>query len=144
MRELAGGARGYTVLELLIVMMITGIVLSISIPRGRLMLDRLSVHAAASDVMSVLNTARTLARAGRSPVAVDIDSANGVLRVRRGTDVLLARDVGQAHGVSVGRTRDSLTYDPRGLGRGAANLSVIIRRRAAAETVVVSRLGRVR
>jgi hypothetical protein len=30
------------------------------------------------------------------------------------------------------------------LGRGAANLSVIIRRRAAAETVVVSRLGRVR
>jgi prepilin-type N-terminal cleavage/methylation domain-containing protein len=139
-----GGARpGYTVAELLIVMMIAGIALSISVQRGRVVLDRISVRAAAGDAMAVLSSARTLARAGHAAVAVDVDSS-GVFRVRRGTEVLFTRTIGAAHGVTVTRTRDSLTYDSRGLGRGAANLSIVLRRRAAAETVFVSRLGRIR
>jgi type IV fimbrial biogenesis protein FimU len=138
------GLRGYTVLELVIVVTISSIILAIAIPPAQTMLDRLSVHAAASDVASILSTARTLALAGHAAVAVDVDPASGVVRVRRGAEMLLARNVGQAHGVRLERTRDSLTYDPRGLGRGAANLSVIVRRRSAVETVFVSRLGRVR
>jgi prepilin-type N-terminal cleavage/methylation domain-containing protein len=135
---------GYTVLELVIVLTISSVVLAIAIPPAQTMLDRLSVHAAASDVAAILSTARTLALAGHAPVAVDIDSESGVLRVRRGVEMLMVRNVGQAHGVHLERTRDSLTYDPRGLGRGGANLSVLVRRRAAVETVFVSRLGRVR
>jgi prepilin-type N-terminal cleavage/methylation domain-containing protein len=135
---------GYTILELVIVVTISAVVLAVAIPPARLVLDRLSVHAAASDVAVVLSTARTLALTGHAPVAVDIDAASGVLRIRRGVEMLASRNVGQAHGVQVERTRDSLTYDPRGLGRGAANLSVIVRRRSAVETVFVSRLGRVR
>ncbi len=131
-------------LELVIVALIAAVLLAIAIPRGRLALDRLSVHAAAGDVHSTLNLARTLALAGHAPVAVDIDSTTGVLRVRRGIEVLLSRDIGQAHGVRVSRTRDSLTYDSHGLGRGAANLSILVRRRQAVETVFVSRFGRVR
>jgi Tfp pilus assembly protein FimT len=132
------------VAELVIVVTILGVLLAIAIPRGQLVLDRISVRAAASDVEAVLSSARSLALAGHSLVAVDIDSASGVLRVRRGAELLLARNLGQAHGVQVGRTRDSLAYDAHGLGHGAANLSVIIRRRSAAETVFVSRFGRVR
>ena len=124
--------------------MIVAAVLATALPRFQLVLDRISVHAAASDVTTILSFARTLAIAGRAPVAVDVDSASGTLRVRRGAEVVLSRSVGTLHGVKVGRTRDSLTYDPRGLGRGAANLSVILRLRAAAETVFVSRFGRVR
>lgn len=135
---------GYTVLELVIVLSISGLLMAIAIPRAQLMLDRVAVRAAAGDVLATLSTARILALAGNAAVAVDIDSVTGTLRVRRGSEVLLSRGIGQAHGVRVGRTRDSLTYDPRGLGRGAANLSIIIRRRAAAETVFVSRLGRAR
>ena len=135
---------GYTVLELVIVVTISAILLSIALPRGQLILDRLSVHAAASDVAAMLASARALALASRSAIAVDVDSGSGVLRVRRGDEMILSRNIGQAHGVRVARTRDSLTYDSYGLGRGAANLSVIIRRRAAMETVFVSRLGRVR
>lgn len=131
-------------MELVIVLSISGLLMAIAIPRTQLLLDRITVHAAAGDVLATLSTARTLALAGNSPVAVDIDSLTGTLRIRRGSEVLLSRGIGQAHGVRVGRTRDSLTYDPRGLGRGAANLSIIIRRRAAAETVFVSRLGRAR
>ena len=136
--------RGYTLAELLIVIMIVAIVLAIALPRMQLTLDRIAVRTAASDVVALLNAARTLAIAGRAPVAVDVDSGSGTLRVRRGTEVVLSRVVGTTHGVQVGRTRDSLTYDPRGLGRGAANLSIVLKRRAAAETVFVSRFGRVR
>lgn len=135
---------GYTVLELIIVMMIAGILMAIALPRARHSLDRISVHSAAGDVAATLSSARSLALAGHAAVAVDVDSLAGVLRVRRGPEVLFSRSIGRAHGVRVERNRDSLTYDPRGLGRGAANLSIVIRRRAAVETVFVSRLGRVR
>lgn len=135
---------GYTLAELLMVVSIAGVMLAIAVPRAVRLLDRIAVSAAASDVHATLAFARSLALAGGSSVAVDIDSSTGTLRIRRAVDSLLSRNVGQAHGVRVSSTRDSLAYDSRGLGRGAANLSVIIRRGAAVETVFVSRLGRVR
>ena len=137
-------ATGYTLAEVLLVLTIAGVLMAIAIPRARSSLDRISVQSAAADVRATLRFARSVALAGNRAVAVDIDSVTGSIRVRRGAEVLLTRGVGQAHGVRVGRTRDSLTYDGRGFGRGAANLSVILRRGSAAETVFVSRLGRVR
>ena len=50
----------------------------------------------------------------------------------------------RAHGVTLSATRDSMAYAPNGLGYGASNLSIIVRRGAVTDTVVVSRLGRVR
>jgi prepilin-type N-terminal cleavage/methylation domain-containing protein len=136
--------RGFTLVELVVALTVGGVVLAIAVPRARASLDRITVHAAASDVRATLRYARGIALAGNSAVAVDVDSAAGVIRIRRGSEVLRTRGVGHAHGVRLSRTRDSMTYDVRGLGRGAANLSVIIRRGVAVETVFVSRLGRVR
>jgi len=136
--------RGYTVVELLLVVSIVGVVVALALPRTLLVLDRIAVHAAAADVGATLATARAVALAGRSAVAVDVDSASGTLRVRRGVERLWSRNIGQAHGVEVRTSRDSLAFDGRGLGVGAANLSIVIRRGAVAETVYVSRLGRVR
>lgn len=135
---------GYTLLELVIVVTVAGILMSVAIQRTRLILDRQSVHAAAADVVSILNSARALALSGRSAVAVNIDTVAGALQIRRGTERLLVRQLAQMHAVSVRSSRDSLAYDAHGLGRGAANLSIIVRRRAAVETVFVSRFGRVR
>lgn len=143
MRQLKGSL-GYTLIELLLVVTIGGVVMSIAIPRGQRMLDRITVRSAAGDVQATLNFARTHALAGNSAVAVEVDSSSGMIRIRRGSDILLSRNVAYAHGVRLNATRDSLTYDPRGLGRGAANLSIVIRRRSASETVFVSRFGRVR
>jgi len=145
LRPTAPAARaGHTLPELLVVVTIVGITLGIAVPRALDSLDRISVRSAAGDVRATLRFARTVALAGNRAVAVDVDSVTGTLRVRRGTEVLLTRGIGGAHGVRVGRTRDSLTYDGRGFGRGAANLSVILRRGVASETVFVARLGRVR
>lgn len=134
----------FTVPELLIVITIVGVVMAIAIPKANASLDHVSVRAAASDVRATLTYARMLAMSGGMPVAVDVDSATGTLRIRRGDEQILKRGVGYAHGVRLGKTRDSLTYDPRGFGHGAANLSVLVRRGLSVETVFVSRLGRVR
>ena len=136
--------RGYTLLELVIVVTIAALAMTIAIPRARNALDRITVRAASGDIISTLASARVYALAAGSPMVVDVDSVTGTIRVRHGTDLLLSRGIGQAHGVRLTKTRDSLVYDPRGLGRGAANLSIIVRLRSAAETVFVSRLGRVR
>jgi hypothetical protein len=64
--------------------------------------------------------------------------------VRAGADTILRRRLGAVHGVTLSATRDSMAYAPSGMGYGAGNLRLVLRRRAAAETVFVSRLGRVR
>ena len=71
-------------------------------------------------------------------------TATATLAVHRGPDTLLARALGRLHGVRLSATRDSTAYAGDGLGYGAANLRLVVRRGAAAETVTVSRLGRVR
>jgi prepilin-type N-terminal cleavage/methylation domain-containing protein len=136
--------RGFTLPEVLIVLTMLGVVMMIAIPNAKAGLDRVSVRAASSDIRATLNYARMLAMAGGLAVAVDVDSTAGTLRVRRGDERIFTRAVGPAHGVRLAKTRDSLTYDPRGFGRGAANLSILVRRGATVETVFVSRLGRVR
>jgi prepilin-type N-terminal cleavage/methylation domain-containing protein len=135
---------GYTLAETVVVLLIAGVAMAIVIPRGVRALDRLVVQSAAADVRATHATARAHAIAGAAAVTVDVDSAMGTLRLRRGTDTLLTRGIGHAHGVRLTRTRDSLTFGSRGLGRGAANLSIVVRRGSAVETVFVSRLGRVR
>lgn len=135
---------GYTLLELMIVVTIAGLVLMIAVPRTRAVLDGISVRSAAGDVIATMSYARSLALSGQEPVVVHVDSATGTLRVRRGGEVLHSRGIAHAHGVRLAGTRDSLAYDPRGFGRGLANLSIVIRRGMAVETVFVSRLGRVR
>jgi len=117
--------------------------MAISFPRAQLSFDRISVRAAAGDLTATLHSARALALAGRAAVAVDLDTL-GTIRVRRGSERLFSRNIGLAHGVQLQHTRDSLAFGPLGLGHGAANLSIVVRRRAAVETVFVSRLGRIR
>jgi len=75
-------------------------------------------------------------------VHFDADADEAVLTVER--DTVRRLRLGRLHGVALGTTRDSLAFDARGLGHGAANLRITLERRTEAETLVVSRLGRVR
>jgi hypothetical protein len=64
--------------------------------------------------------------------------------VSLGTDTVRKRDIGAEHGVELSATRVRMSYSAMGIGYGAANLSAVVRRRSAVDTVFVSRLGRVR
>ena len=48
------------------------------------------------------------------------------------------------YGVNFSTTRDSIAFTSGGLGYGAANTQIILRRGVAADTIAVSRLGRAR
>ncbi len=150
MRAMAAGTRalgmraGHSLAEVLVVLIIAAVMLAVTVPRASAMLDRVAVQAAVGDVAATLGGARNLAIAARASVAIDVDSASGVLRVRRGAEMLFSRNVGHAHGVRLRTTRDSIAYGGRGLGRGAANASIMVSRGVVVETVFVSRLGRVR
>jgi hypothetical protein len=59
-------------------------------------------------------------------------------------DTLLVHRFGADLGVTLEVSRDSVIYGPSGRGYGATNTTLIVRRGSAADTVTVSRLGRVR
>jgi Tfp pilus assembly protein FimT len=133
-----------TLPELLIVLLVLSILLGLAVTRIGAAADRTAVHAAVADAAVVFSAARNAAIYRRVPVAVCIDSLSGALEARLDTSVLLRRDLAGGYGVRISASRDSMAFDARGLGLGAANLSLVARRGRAADTLFLSRLGRIR
>jgi prepilin-type N-terminal cleavage/methylation domain-containing protein len=136
-------AAGFTLPELLVVLLLVSIVLGLGFVRLGAAADRAAVQAAVSEAATVFIGARNAAIYRHAPVAVHIDTLSAVLVTRGDTLVLRRRDL-QAFGVRLSASRDSMAFDGRGVGIGAANLSVVVRRGQAADTLFLSRLGRVR
>jgi Tfp pilus assembly protein FimT len=135
---------GATLVELCLVLTLVALLASIATRQIARYLDRTAARAAVAEAASVVLRARDEAMAQRTPVSVRVDTLGATLELSARGIVLSRAALGHAHGVTLASTRDSLTYDVRGLGYGAANLTMIARRGAAAESLVVSRLGRVR
>ena len=136
--------RGYTLIQLLVAMGIMSLLVALGLPRISGSLEGIAVRGAAADIASAFALARNAALTRSVYVAVRIDSVRRSVVVSAGKDTLLVRRVGDAHGVKIQSNRDSMAYDPIGLGYGAANQSIIVTRGRSADTVVISRLGRVR
>ena len=134
---------GFTLPELLVVLLLASIVLGLAFVRLGAAADRAAVRAAVSDAASVFIGARNAAIYRRAPVAVHVDTLSALLVTRADSIVLRRRDL-HAFGVHLSASRDSMAFDGRGLGVGAANLSLVVRRGRAVDTLFVSRLGRVR
>ena len=134
---------GHTLAELLTVLAVVGVLLAVSVPSAAQLLDTATVLVARQEATALLALARGHALAAGRATAVSVQGAEARLVVHAGTDTLRAASW-RALGVTLDATRDSLAYGPDGLGVGAANLRLILRRGAAADTLSVSRLGRVR
>jgi prepilin-type N-terminal cleavage/methylation domain-containing protein len=135
--------RGLTLPELLFALAIAGTLLALAVPSIAAAVDRAAVHAAARDIETAFAAARVEAMARRAPVWVVFDSAAVAVAIRWGGGTRV-RSLGSLYGIAFRSTRDSMSYDGWGLGRGAANLTVVVARGRARDTLVVSRLGRVR
>lgn len=136
--------RGTTLPELMVVLTIVGVLTLVALGRVTALRDRMSVRAAASETVATFALARRWSVSRATRTAITIDSAAVALVVRSYTDTVAHRKLASSHGVSLATSRDSMAYAPNGLGYGASNLTVVLRRGAAAETIFVSRLGRVR
>ena len=134
--------RGTTLPELLVALVVSGLLAALALGAAARTVDQARARTAAEEVRQALGLARRVAVLRGERTAVRFDSARGRVTVHVRGDTVLARAL--ADGVRLAATRESTAYGGDGLGYGAANLRVLVRRGAAAETVVVSRLGRVR
>lgn len=135
---------GTTLIELMVVVGIVAVLAAISIPRATRYMDRIQVSGATREIATMFATARMAAIARASLVSVLIDEGTGTVSVVSGRDTMVTRTVGKNFGVTLKATRDSMSYNSVGLGYGAANLRVIVSRGTWADSVVTSRLGRIR
>ena len=135
---------GTTLIEAGVAIAILGIMAGMTFPRFGSYRDRVAVEAATSATLSLLATARHTALRRALRTAVHLDTAGAVVLVVAGKDTIERRPLQQVHGVTFTTTRDSIAYTASGLGYGAANTQIVMRRGAAADTISVSRLGRAR
>src|SRR4051812_15978044 len=135
---------GYTLVELVLVCTI-GALVSFAGARGLAHhLDRIAVGDAVADAAALMARARDEALARHAIVSVRVDTVGATLTLYCRRERLTERPLGRVHGVSLRASRDSIAFDVRGLGYGAANLTLVARRGEAADTLVLSRLGRIR
>ena len=135
---------GTTLVEQIVIITVLGVLTALVVRSISQQLDKLAVRNAAREARDVFASAREFAVARGVRTAVQIDPLLTELSAHADTDTIVARRLGTLHGVTLSTSRDSMAYSPSGLGYGASNLRIIVVKRAAAETVTVSRLGRVR
>jgi prepilin-type N-terminal cleavage/methylation domain-containing protein len=136
--------RGATLLELTLVMAVSGILAVIAVPRCAALFDAFGVRGASQDVVLALAAARRAATLRGDYAMFVADPRSGRVAVTSAGDTLFQRDLAAARGVRLDATRESVTYAPTGFGWGAANTTIVVRRGGRADTIVTSRLGRVR
>jgi type II secretory pathway pseudopilin PulG len=135
---------GHSLPELVLVLVLLGLT---SLIGARVLggwQDRLATRGAVTDAARLVARARRDAVAQHALVWLRVDSAAGELSLTARGEPFARLALGYQHGVTLSATRDSVAFDVRGLGYGAANLTLVARRGAAADTLVMSRLGRVR
>ena len=135
---------GHTLVELVLVMLVMTLAALMGIRQFQLLMDRLATRDAVRAASSVIARARDEALALHTAVSVRIDTAASALELRSRDGPIATVPLRSMHGVTLSTTRDSITFDVRGLGYGTANLTLVARRGRSADTLVVSRLGRAR
>jgi prepilin-type N-terminal cleavage/methylation domain-containing protein len=135
---------GFTLLEILIVVTIVGLITGVALPRARALLDSIAVRAAVADAARTLELARHTAMTRGARATVVIDSAPARVTLLSDGDTIRYRDETAMSGVRFHATRPTVVYNQLGMGVGVSNLSLYISRGTVAETLTVSRLGRVR
>ena len=139
---------GYTLAEMIVVLVIFGVVVGLSIPRLHGAQSSAGLRSARQQTAIYLAQAHALAvqrgreawfvRNGNS-VSVSVDSS--------GTQVVYSRahDLQREHGVVIPTTsRDTIKFDPRGFAIGASTVEkVVLTRDGMRDSVCVTKLGKV-
>lgn len=134
----------YTLVELALILTLIGVVVAVVTPSIAHQITYWKVKAAVADVVNALVLAREAALARGVPAVFVVSPARGTIAVTCGGDTLAFRTPAETHGVTLTASNDTVRYAPNGLASGVSNLTLIIARGERVDSVVVSRLGRVR
>jgi len=128
-----------------VVLAIVGVLSALAVPRAAGWLDRLAVRRAADEVASFYQAARLAAifRSQRVRLELRPDSLRAALE-GPADSVFLHWPGPTRHGVSLTASRAIIRIESNGLGFGAANTKLVLRKGMAAESLTTSRLGRLK
>lgn len=136
---------GFTLTELLVVLLIVAVLTALGAQSVRHVLDRIAVDRAVNELTAFYHGARLAAvlRGRRVRVEFSADSLVGVYE--GATDSTFLNTAGpSAGGVALTVSRAVIRLRPDGIGLGAANTKLVVRRGEAADSLAISRLGRIR
>jgi len=138
---------GFTLIEMAIVVVIVGFVSALAYPRLSAAVTRERVRSAAVAVVTIHAKARAVAIQRGRPAVLDLTAGRLIIRspdpVTGAPDTVDVEDVAARYGVEIRATHDSVLFDPRGLGADMSPTTVYVALGTDADTVRISRLGRV-
>jgi len=139
---------GYTITEMIAVLVIVGVVTSLSIPRLHAASSSAGLRSARTQTAIYLAQAHALA-VQRGREAQFVRSGNSVIVTvdSQGTQVVYGRphDLSLEHGVAIPTTsHDTIKFDPRGFAIGAGTTEkVVLTRDGMRDSVCMSKLGKI-
>jgi len=136
--------RAHTLIELTITLALVSLMAAIATPSLVGTTERWRLRAAAADIVNALVLTRELALARGTTATFVVDHPRGEVRVTSGGDTIARRAIVALHGVTLTASTDSVRFGPDGLATGVSNTTLLIVRGARIDSVVVSRLGRIR
>jgi Tfp pilus assembly protein FimT len=136
--------RAHTLPELVLTLALLAIVAATVVPSLAATTARWKVRAAVGDLVNALVLAREAALARGAVASFVVDAARGEVTVTCAGDTIARRAVGALHGVTLAASGDSVRYAPDGLATGVSNTTMLVVRGSLIDSIVVSRLGRVR
>lgn len=137
--------RGATLPELMLVLILMGVSAGIALPPVGRLVDRALVRGSVKRYAAVHETARQLAiaRGGQARIVLDSLLGEAALEARteNGWETAARFSLG---GSRLSASQATVTFNHWGLGTGLSNATLVFSRGTAAETLTVSRTGRVR
>ena len=139
-------AKGFSLLELMVVICIAAVLAGFGLPRAMRLLDWIVTDQAMRDVTTAIAVGRhgavmqmTRARVTIAPDTLRIDRLSTT-----GWETGWRRPGPASHGVLMEVSNPVVVFGPTGMGWGASNTKVVLRRGSQVETVTISRVGRVK
>jgi len=137
--------RGLTLPELLCVLAIVGLAAAVAIPPLVHTLDRIAVDETADRYAVMHEATRQLAIARATLARLEVDTARTRVTLSvpgpAGWDTVDVRSLGAT---TLSTTQPVVTFAPLGYAWGLSNTTIIARRGTVAETLTVSRTGRLK
>lgn len=134
----------HTLWELVASMAIISTVIAAVAPPIAHARDRAAVHAAAAALRVTLASARNIALTRAASAVVIFDSAPPAISVVVNREIVLRQLLTGDFRAQLSATRDTIRFGPTGRAFGASNSTLILQAGSAADTITVSRVGRVR
>jgi type II secretion system protein H len=137
---------GYTLAELMAVIVIAGIIATIAVPRLSSYIRHLSARSAASTVVSDLMLARTQAVREGQTVSLRVTNAAEYQLTVDANPVRTLKTVnvaGTQRSVTLGPNGTTISFDPRGMLRAGSGSELRITRGTQTDTISITGVGRV-